>query len=388
MTRTTSSFRRLVRRLLILPLVIVMGNVHPADAFDIAIGDTQGPFYSLGIGISTLVKIKLLPDTGIDLNPVITADDQASLEALSNGSVDFALVAVDGGQLAASPGLQALATLGNHGSLARTLLAQPDVDDALIQTILKAVFNNVDFLAAIDPGLAGLDPDSAVMGLTLPLHVGAKRFYAAWWASPESAAGTGTPIAETAATIDDDDRNAVPPPPIVSGTTSDARNYVLYFGFDDASLNDAADATLREAAVFAETLEAPAIIVAGYTDSVGNAEYNYLLAERRAGSVMDGLDALGVRYSRIDLSLFGERSPWAVTADDVSNAGNRRVELFIEEPVPELQSLPITAAPESASPTSSDPSSTESRIIRGSNPKPAGGPEQRILPSGNDRRLM
>jgi|GEM_PF-5678266 len=388
MTRTNLSFRHLLRRLLILPLVIVMGNVDPADAFDIAIGDAQGPFYGLGIGISSLVKIKLLPDAGIDLNPVITADDQASLEALSNGSVDFALVAVDGSQLAASPGIQALVTLGNHGSLARTLLAQPDVDDASIQKILETVFSNVDFLAAIDPELAALDPDSAVMGLTLPLHVGAKRFYAAWWASPESAAGAGTPTAETAATIDDDDRNAAPLSPTVSGTTLDARNYVLYFGFDDASLNDAAEATLREAAAFAETLEAPAIIVAGYTDSVGDAEYNYLLAERRAGSVMDGLDALGVRYSRVDLSLFGERSPWAVTVDGVSKAGNRRVELFIEEPVRELQPLPITAAPEPASPVSSDPSSTESSSIRGSKRKPAGGPEHRILPSGKNRQLM
>lgn len=378
-----------LRRLFVLPIVLALWSIPSADAFEIAVGDSQGPSYGLGIGISSLVKVKLLPEAGIDLNPVITTDDQASLDAISTGSVDFALVAVDASQLVAAPDLRALATMGKHGSFAKTLLARGDVDDASIQSILEVVFSNIDFLTAIDPKLTDLDPDNAVMGLTLPLHMGAKRFYATWWASPESeAASDSAPATRAAAVADDEDRAAAPLAPTVGGRAADARNYVLYFGFDDASLNSVAQATLREAATFAGTLDAPAIIVAAYTDSVGDAEYNYLLAERRAGSVMEGLNALGVRYSRIDQSLFGERSPWAVTLDGVSEANNRRVELFIEEPIPELQPLPASAASESAAPAGSHPTSTESSIIRDATPKPAGGPEQRIQPSGKTRRLM
>lgn len=270
MTKITSSLRRFAARFLILPLVIAAWNGSPADAFDIAVGDANGPSYGLGIAVSSLIKVKLLPSADIDLHPVVTADDRASLEALVDGSVDFALVTVDGSQLAASRDLQAIAALGVEGSLARTLLTRSDVDDVSVQKILEAVFDNMDFLAAIDPKLVSLDPDEALIGLTLPLSAGAKGFYASQWASFQNAA------------VDDDDRSAPShSPPTVSDTAADARNYVLYFGFDDDTPNDAGKATLREAATFAKTLEAPpAIIIASYTDSSGDAEYNYLLVDQ------------------------------------------------------------------------------------------------------------
>lgn len=376
-----------IRYLLVVPFVLAMWGAQPADAFEIAIGHEQSPTYGVGIGISSLVKVKLLPEAGIDLRSVITTDDRASLEAMRNGSVAFAVVNIDGGQPPPSPDIRALATLGKSGSQATTLLARSDVDDASIQKILETIFSNVDFLKAIDSRLQDLDPDKAVMGLTLPLHRGAKRFYATWWGSPQSTAAAGTPEAAGAA-IASEDRNAAAPAPTVSGGSADARNYVIYFGFDQATLNDAAEETLREAASFAATLSDPAMIVAAYTDSAGDAQYNYLLAERRAETVMQGLEALGVRYSRIDMSLFGERSPWSVTLDGVSEANNRRVELFIEEPVPELQPLPVSADASESFSTGTELRVPQGDAVRPPLSKPAGGPEKRILPSGATRRLM
>ena len=221
----------------------------------------------------------------------------------------------------------------------------------MVQAILEVIFDSVDFLVAADEQAVGLTPDAALLGLAVPLHDGAKRFYMSDWASSDNAAQTT--VAKTPRTPAEEAKE----PTDQNGWTTgpdDARNFILYFGFDDATLNDAAKATLREAATFAETLVEPAIIVAAYTDSAGDAEYNYLLAGRRADTVMAGLDALGVRYSQIDTAFFGERSPWAVTLDGVKEASNRRVELFIEEPIGEVQLLPVRAGA-SGSDASSSP---------------------------------
>ncbi|MGI9486646.1 MAG: OmpA family protein [Geminicoccaceae bacterium] len=327
----TRNLRRRFLCLLALPLGLLIWSAQPASAFDIAIGNDQSHTYRLGIGVSSLIKIKLLPSMDIDLRPLMTDGDEASLEALENGSASFALVAVDQRQVISGGGLEAIANLGTAGSLTTMLLARSEVDNTAVARILETIFENVEFLTAIDPELKTLDPDKAVMGLTLPLHGGAKQFHAARWASADD-----TPI-----TREDGTASAAIS---TNEAAADARNYVLYFGFDDATLNPEAQATLERAAGFAAALEAPAIIVAAYTDSIGDAEYNYLLAERRAAAVMQGLNALNVRYSRIDLSLFGERSPWTVTLDDANEASNRRVELFIEAPVPEVQALPIAAS--------------------------------------------
>ncbi len=328
--------------LLTLPLGLMIWSAQAANAFDIAIGNEQSGTYRLGIGISSLVKIKLLPSFGIDLQPLITEDDEASLEALQNGLADFALVTVERAQPLSSVSMEAVANLGKVNQLTTMLVTQNGVDDASVIRILDTIFENVDFLATIDPDLQSLDPDNAVMGLTLPLHSGAKQFHADRWSSGDNAPVEQGASTATATAIPEDDAAATLPAESEEGA-ADARNYVLYFGFDDAELNREARATLERAASFAASLGTPAIIVAAYTDSVGDADYNYLLAERRAASVVRGLEALEVRYGRIDLSLFGERSPWAVTLDDVNEASNRRVELFIEEPVSEVQPLPIPA---------------------------------------------
>jgi len=90
-----SSLNTRRRWLLTFLLSLVIWSVQSAEAFDIAIGGEKGPAYNLGVGISSLVKVKLLPTSKIDFDPVVTKDDQASLEALNNGSADFALVASD-----------------------------------------------------------------------------------------------------------------------------------------------------------------------------------------------------------------------------------------------------------------------------------------------------
>ncbi len=381
------NLKRSAAPLLILMSVMWTGSFQKALAFDMAIGHESGPAYGLGIAVSSVVKVKLLPTNGIDMNAVVTANDQESLNALQAGDVTFAIAVIDINRPPNSPDIRALATLKRTGNRAVTLLVRRDVDDGMVQTILEAVLDSVDFMAAADQQTAGLTPDAALLGLAVPLHDGAKRFYMSNWSSSDDAAQTTaaktprTAAREAKVPTSQNNRAAEP---------DDARNFILYFGFDDATLNDATRATLREAAAFASTLTEPAIIVAAYTDSAGDAEYNYLLAERRADAVLTSLDEFGVRYSRIDMSLFGERSPWAVTLDGVEEASNRRVELFIEEPIGEVQLLPVRAGfiseDTSSSPGRAYPEQNGSRATEPA--LPAGGPRERSLPSIPSKTLM
>jgi outer membrane protein OmpA-like peptidoglycan-associated protein len=360
-----------------------------------AIGHQKGPSYGLGVAISSLIKVKLLPSTDVDLNAVVTESDRQSLEALQSGGATFALVPIDNARPPSSPDIRAVATLGRSGDLALTLLVRQDADDASVQIILKTILDNVDFLQMIDQRAVGLTADAAMLGLSVPLHDGAKRFYMQQWASSGSGA---SPSPSPAAVVPADRLPAttVAAEPSIAGAPveayvanadgpADARNFVLYFDFDDATLNDTTQTVLRDAARFASTLDNPAIIVAAYTDSAGNADYNYLLAERRAGAVMSGLNSLGVHYSDIQTSLYGERSPWALTLDGVNEASNRRVELFIEEPVETVQLLPVAGdaagAPALQQEPGVAPAGGEIETIPASTaPLPRGGPQNRILP--------
>ena len=68
-------------------------------------------------------------------------------------------------------------------------------------------------------------------------------------------------------------------------------------------------------------------IIDGYTDSVGSANANYTLSERRAEAVMTALINLGVSAGQLTMKAHGEEQP---VADNTTAAGrqmNRRVEI-------------------------------------------------------------
>lgn len=69
--------------------------------------------------------------------------------------------------------------------------------------------------------------------------------------------------------------------------------------------------------------------VAGHTDSVGGAEYNQKLSERRANAVATYLVSRGVEAKRLIVVGNGERSPIASNATEAGRQQNRRVEMTI-----------------------------------------------------------
>ncbi len=79
-------------------------------------------------------------------------------------------------------------------------------------------------------------------------------------------------------------------------------------------------------------LSGRSFIVAGHTDSAGNAPYNQDLSIRRANAVADYLVAgHGIGLSRLTLKGYGETKPIASNGDEKGRALNRRVEFILAE---------------------------------------------------------
>ena len=75
------------------------------------------------------------------------------------------------------------------------------------------------------------------------------------------------------------------------------------------------------------------VSIIGHTDSTGSAAINNPLSVERAQSVRDYLVGHGVSATRIETAGRGDREPVADNISDSGRARNRRVEIFLREPV-------------------------------------------------------
>ena len=118
-----------------------------------------------------------------------------------------------------------------------------------------------------------------------------------------------------------------PPPPVAA--TPDARQFVVYFPFDQSILTTDAQAVVQAAANYAMQGNATRIVVVGHTDTSGSARYNVRLSERRARTVADALVGLGVNQQALAVDWKGEADPAVATGDGVKEPLNRRATIDI-----------------------------------------------------------
>ncbi|MBA3035076.1 MAG: OmpA family protein [Desulfobacterium sp.] len=71
------------------------------------------------------------------------------------------------------------------------------------------------------------------------------------------------------------------------------------------------------------------IQIGGHTDSIGEADYNQKLSERRADGVKTALVGKGVSAARISAIGYGENKPIANNVNEAGRQQNRRVEIRI-----------------------------------------------------------
>ena len=103
------------------------------------------------------------------------------------------------------------------------------------------------------------------------------------------------------------------------------------FDFDKAILKEQGKAELHnlDEYIKSKALQVADINVIGHTDSMGSAEYNQGLSERRAMAVKEYMVSEGIDASIIDVSGKGESAPVASNDTDEGRALNRRVEIHV-----------------------------------------------------------
>jgi outer membrane protein OmpA-like peptidoglycan-associated protein len=135
--------------------------------------------------------------------------------------------------------------------------------------------------------------------------------------------GSASPATRPAGQLKQDEvalLGGMPPPP---------RNYVLYF------IEGTTDLTPDSRPVFdemkAEIARRPGVDVevTGHTDTVGSADDNDALSQRRAQQILNLLASVGIDRSLMAAVGRGERELRVPTMDNVENPLNRRVEVLV-----------------------------------------------------------
>jgi len=106
------------------------------------------------------------------------------------------------------------------------------------------------------------------------------------------------------------------------------QNEVL-FDFNSAELRSSSRDALRQMADVFQKYPDTTLSVQGHTDSIGSAAYNKTLSRRRASSVANYLEDLGVRSSRIETIGYGKSQPRATNSTAAGRQLNRRVEIHV-----------------------------------------------------------
>ena len=117
----------------------------------------------------------------------------------------------------------------------------------------------------------------------------------------------------------------VRPQPVVELNFED-----VYFDFDRSTLRPAALRLLDDAVTRLQANPGRNIVIEGHTCSIGTAEYNLALGERRATSVRDYLVSRGVPAARLETRSYGEESPKYDNAREETRRLNRRAALVVK----------------------------------------------------------
>ena len=173
-------------------------------------------------------------------------------------------------------------------------------------------------------GSAGLDP-GAFSGSyeDTSITLGVRYAFAPPPPPPEPAPLPPPPVETPPPYVPPPAETPPPPPP------PQAREFIVYFPFDQSILTPEAQTVVQEAASYAQQGNATRISVVGHADTSGSAAYNVRLSERRARAVADAMVGLGVNAGIITADWRGESQPAVATGDGVKEPLNRRATIDI-----------------------------------------------------------
>jgi outer membrane protein OmpA-like peptidoglycan-associated protein len=116
---------------------------------------------------------------------------------------------------------------------------------------------------------------------------------------------------------------------VLESLPPEPRHFTLYFKFESEELTDESRQLVQDVVKEVKGRPVPDIAAVGHTDTTGSARSNVQLGLRRANAVRAILVNAGLSRSAISVASHGEAELLVRTADGVSEARNRRVEITV-----------------------------------------------------------
>lgn len=104
--------------------------------------------------------------------------------------------------------------------------------------------------------------------------------------------------------------------------------FIVFFDSSSSDISPAAAAVLDNVAAAYRSSGSTQLILAGNSDSLGRAEQNMRVAQRRAESVKAYLVGRGLPEAAMTITANGEANPLVETKDNVREPQNRNVQIF------------------------------------------------------------
>jgi outer membrane protein OmpA-like peptidoglycan-associated protein len=105
----------------------------------------------------------------------------------------------------------------------------------------------------------------------------------------------------------------------------------VVFDVNKADLKPGGILTVDKLAAFLAEYPTRRVMIEGFTDSTGDADYNQGLSERRALAVRNALLEKDIESTRVDFRGYGEEFPVATNTTAAGRQMNRRVEIIISD---------------------------------------------------------
>jgi len=103
----------------------------------------------------------------------------------------------------------------------------------------------------------------------------------------------------------------------------------IFYAFNSFEVQPESETELNKIIEFMNQNSSLKVEISGHTDTVGNAQYNQVLSEKRAKSVVDYLSSKGIAQSRLSFKGYGSSVPIATNDTEEGRSVNRRTELKI-----------------------------------------------------------
>lgn len=103
----------------------------------------------------------------------------------------------------------------------------------------------------------------------------------------------------------------------------------VLFELNKSELHAGGKRTIQTLAEFLQENPETNVTVEGFTDALGDEQYNMELSRKRAQAVVNELNASGIARNRVDVKAYGEQYPVATNESEAGRQQNRRVQMVL-----------------------------------------------------------